>query len=84
MGLGCDPLVCPPPEAERNAWLWYAWEWVKQHDPNGFVELPGFAACADLVIDPVGNRQFLHANTPSPAFPQGFGQEETIKSIWAI
>ncbi len=68
------------PEAERNAWLWYAWEWVKLHDPNGFLELPGLRGLAD----PVDGCRFYCANSPSPACPQGFGQEETIKAIWAI
>jgi hypothetical protein len=67
-------------EDERNAWLWYAWQWVKEHDPNGFLELPGLRGLAD----PVGECAVYCANTPSPACPGGFGQEETIKAIWAI
>jgi hypothetical protein len=66
-------------EEERNAWLWYAWRWVKEHDPNGFVEMPGLRGLAD----PVGDANTYCANTPSPAFPGGFNQEETIKAIWS-
>jgi hypothetical protein len=29
------------PEAERNAWLRYAWNWLKETDPAGHLEMPG-------------------------------------------
>ncbi len=65
-------------ESERNAWLWYAWNWVKEHDSNGFVEMPGMRGLADSV----GEVHEYYANTRSAACPQGFNQEETIRSIW--
>ena len=54
----------------RDCWLWYAWEWIRRHDPNGHLQMPGMRG------------KYL-ANTKSKACPNGFGQEETIKLIWA-
>ncbi len=65
-------------EAERNAWLSYAWQWVKDHDANGFVEMPGMRGLADAV----GEVHEYYANTRSAACPQGCNQEETILAIW--
>jgi hypothetical protein len=65
-------------EAERNAWLAYAWSWIKQHDPNGFLEMPGMRG----LVDPVGDIRTYHANLRSALCPDGFNQEETIKAIW--
>jgi len=57
-------------EEYRNEWLRYAWKWVRRHDPNGYLQMPG---C----------RGRYRANTPSKAAPGGFNQEKTIKDIWA-
>ena len=65
-------------EAERNAWLWYAWRWLREHDTNGFLQMPGMRGLAD----PVNGIHEYYANTHSSACPEGFNQEETIKSIW--
>jgi hypothetical protein len=67
------------PEAERNQWLRYAWDWVKSTDPAGHLEMPG-----SRVLRP-GNRegpQWYWANSRSAACPQGFNTEETIRDIW--
>jgi hypothetical protein len=65
-------------ESERNAWLWYAAGWVKEHDPNGFLQMPGMRGLAD----PVGPVSVYRANRRGPACPQGFNQEDTIRAIW--
>jgi regulation of enolase protein 1 (concanavalin A-like superfamily) len=62
----------------RNFWLRYAWEWIRQHDPNGYLQMPGSRTLAN----PVGKKIWYWANTPSNAVPTGFGQEETIRAIW--
>lgn len=62
-------------EQQRNEWLWYAWEWIRRADPNGFMEMPG----QQRMSDPRG---YYHANMPSAACPNGYGQEETIAAIW--
>ena len=67
------------PVAYRNEWLRYAWNWVREHDPNGWLEMPGQRRLAD----PVDGVDAYYANTKSEAAPQGYGQEETIKAIWA-
>jgi regulation of enolase protein 1 (concanavalin A-like superfamily) len=67
------------PADYRNFWLRYAWEWIRQHDLNGYLQMPGSRTLAN----PVGNKIWYWANTPSKAVPAGFGQEETIKAIWA-
>ena len=56
------------PEDYRNQWLRYAYQWVRDTDPNGYFQLP--------------LRRFEHycaSMTP----PRGMKQEETIKAIWA-
>jgi hypothetical protein len=67
------------PAAYRNAWLRYASKWVRENDPAGFLEMPG----ARVLHVPVNGKEFYYANTPSEAVPDGFGQEDTIRAIWA-
>lgn len=65
------------PEAYRNEWLGYAWKWIAEHDSVGHLEMPGGRMMTR------GGVNWYFANTKSAASPQGFSQEETIKSIWA-
>lgn len=62
----------------RNNWLRYAWNWVREHDPVGHLQMPGSRTLAA----PVGKKTWYHANRPSPVVPDGFGQEDTIRAIW--
>ena len=66
-------------EQYRNDWLRYAWDWVPKADPNGHLQMPG----SRTLRSPLDNKRWYYANTPSPAVPEGFGQEETIRAIWA-
>jgi hypothetical protein len=66
-------------ESRRNDWLRYAWEWVRKADPNGFLQMPG----SRTLRSPRDDHRWYFANTPSPATPRGYGQEETIRAIWA-
>jgi hypothetical protein len=66
-------------EAYRNKWLRYAWKWVREHDRNGFFQMPG----SRVLHASVDGQHWYYANTRSEASPQGFSQEETIKSIWS-
>ena len=73
------------PEDYRNYWIRYAWNWVRQHDTNGFVQMPGSRVLHDGPPDPSNPTKKLwwyFANTKSPACPNGFNQEETIKAVW--
>lgn len=67
------------PEEYRNEWLRYAWRWIRDHDANGWLQMPG----SRTLSDPVDGKHWYWANTRSPACPDGFNQEETIKAIWA-
>jgi hypothetical protein len=71
------------PEAYRNEWLRYAWDWVREHDPNGFLQMPG-SRCVAAPVETEDGREltWYFANTRSEAAPGGFGQEETIRAIW--
>jgi hypothetical protein len=64
------------PEPYRNEWLRYAWSWLKEHDRNGFLEMPGGRMLTN------GKDKWYFANTNSPACPEGSSQEEPIKAIW--
>ncbi len=71
------------PESYRNEWLWYVWDWVRKNDPNGYVQFCCSRVLHDPVITPDGKKIYWYfANMKSPACPDGFSQEETIKAIW--
>lgn len=63
----------------RNDWLRYAWKWVREHDPDGFLQMPG----SRCLHSPVDGKSWYYANTPSAAVPDGFGQEETVREVWS-
>jgi hypothetical protein len=65
-------------EPYRNEWLRYAWEWIRENDPNGHLQMPG---CRGLSA-PANTKTRYYANTSSVDCPDGFNQEETIKAIW--
>jgi len=68
------------PEDYRDAWLKYAYDWLKKNDPMGHIEMPG-----SRVMFPgpgVTGPDYFFANTKSAACPKGFGTETTIKEIW--
>jgi len=67
------------PKEYRNYWLKYAWKWIRDHDPNGYLQMPGSRTLAD----PADGKRWYWANTPGEKVPHGFGQEQTIKQIWA-
>jgi hypothetical protein len=63
----------------RSDWLHYSWDWVKKTDSNGFLEMPG-SRTETLSHD---KRDWYYANKASKAVPEGLGDEETIRDIWA-
>ena len=76
----------------RAAWLLYAWNWVRTTDPNGYLEMPGSRTITNghlatpgdgTARPPSGTRPWYHANNSSAAVPDGMGDEETIRAIWA-
>jgi hypothetical protein len=61
----------------RAAWLKYAWDWVRKSDPNAYLQMPGSRTCSSRDI------RWYFANNPSPACPNGLGDEEAIRAVWA-
>jgi len=66
-------------KAYRRDWLRYAWDWVRQTDPNGFLQMPG----SRTMSSPVDRKYWYYANRPSPAVPEGLDDEEAIRAVWA-
>jgi hypothetical protein len=66
------------PEAYRNEWLGYAFNWLREHDPVGSLQMPGMR-CLSGAAD---GKRFYYVNQPSSATPDGFGQEATVRRIW--
>ena len=60
----------------RSNWLHYAWDWVRNVDTNGFLEMPGgrTASSADM--------RWYFANNSSDACPTGRGDEAAIRAVW--
>jgi len=67
------------PVTYRNDWLHYASRWVRDHDPAGYVQMPGIRCLAGAA----NGQRWYHVNNPSAATPDGFGQEDAIRAIWA-
>ena len=63
----------------RSNWLRYAWDWVRRTDPNGFLQMPG----SRTLRSPQDGKRWYYANHPSPSVPDGLGDEEAIRAIWA-
>ena len=66
------------PKACRAEWLAYAWDWVRRTDTNGFLQMPG----SRTLSSPLDKKRWYYANNPSPAVPEGFGDEAAIRAVW--
>lgn len=62
----------------RRKWLHYAYNWLKETDPNGFLEMPG----GRQTTSPIDKKHWYSANRENHNIPEGHGDEETIKEIW--
>jgi hypothetical protein len=72
--------------AYRNYWLGYAVSWLKTNDNIGYLRPNGRRTISPDPIDINGDGKLeweYRANTPTASAPDGFGQEETIKALWA-
>ena len=67
------------PEEYRNEWLRYAYNWIKETDPNGHLEMPG----CRMITCPNESDGSYRANTKSENCPIGYSQEEVIKDIFS-
>ena len=63
----------------RTQWLWYAYNWIQETDPNGHLEMPG----GRQTTSPLDKKSWYAANNASNAVPDGHGDENTIRDIWA-
>jgi hypothetical protein len=63
----------------RSNWLHYAQNWVRQTDPNGHLQMPG----SRTLSSPLDKKRWYYGNNPSPKVPEGFGDEEAIRAVWA-
>jgi pimeloyl-ACP methyl ester carboxylesterase len=66
-------------ERYRSDWLRYASDWVRKTDPAGHLQMPG----SRTMRSPLDGKRWYYANTPSPAVPDGLGDEVAIRAIWA-
>jgi hypothetical protein len=66
-------------EEYRNKWLEYAYNWIKETDPNEHLQMP----VSRMISCPNETLGSYRANIKSPACPTGYSQEETIKKIWS-
>ena len=65
-------------EEYRSNWLHYAWNWVRNTDTNGWLEMPGSRTARSP------DTRWYFANHPSPAVPTGLGDEAAIRAVWAM
>lgn len=63
----------------RRNWLHYAYNWLKDTDPNGFLEMPG----GRQTSSPIDKKRWYAANNKSEGVSDGHGDENTIRDIWA-
>ena len=68
------------PEEYRNEFLWYTVNWLKEKDPNGYIQMPG-----KRVITPnttTWGNQYRANSSNGDMSELGYNQELTIKQIW--
>lgn len=66
-------------ETDRNNWLRYAYNWLAEHDQNGFLQMP----VSRIVTIKRGTPMIRNrGNTKSSNCPVGINVEETVKSLW--
>ena len=64
-------------EEFRNKWLKYAYNWLRETDPCGFLQMP-----VGRVVTPGRGRDRFRANPMSDTIPNGKNLEKTIKELW--
>ncbi len=68
-------------EDYRKAWLTYAFYWLKEHDKNGFLQMPVSRVIS--LCDKSGRYKY-RGNTRSESMPDGMNVEETIRELWEL
>ncbi len=67
------------PEEYRNQWLRYAWQWLRDNDSNGHLEMPG----SRMITCPNETGGNYRAARRSDACPVGYSQELVIAELWS-
>ncbi len=65
-------------EADREAFLRYAFKWIKETDPICHLEMPGSRTLSAAT----NGQNWYWANNKSTACPNGSNTEAVIKSLW--
>tara|TARA_R110002111_G_scaffold16834_1_gene42496 strand:- start:304 stop:828 length:525 start_codon:yes stop_codon:yes gene_type:complete len=63
---------------DRNKWLIYARNWIRETDPSGHLQMP----VNRMISCPNQSGGNYRANSRSDACPIGYSQEETIKTLF--
>ncbi len=66
-------------EEYRNTWLKYAYNWLRENDPNGFLQMPAGRVITPGQGEPRGR---YRGNNASETIPNGKNIEATIKELW--
>ena len=69
-------------EEDRNAWLKYAYDWLRETDPNGFLQMPAGRVVTKTNAEGARTTTRFRANPPSEKIPNGKKLEEAIKMLW--
>jgi hypothetical protein len=70
-------------EEYRDSWLKYAYNWLRENDPNGFLQMP-VGRVVTVQNRETGGRLTtrFRANPPSETIPNGKNLENTIRELW--
>jgi hypothetical protein len=67
----------------RDEWLKYAYNWLRETDPNGFLQMPvGRVVTIPARPGEPRARIRFRANPPSERIPDGKDLEGAIKRLW--
>lgn len=66
-------------ETYRNQWIRYSWNWVRENDPNGHVQMPFGRPLHVPVFEGI---DWFYGHTQSDDMPYGLSIEATVKEIW--
>ena len=69
------------PKEYRDKWLQYAYDFIKNTDKNGWLEMPGGRQITQPSTGANTSRWYA-CNNPSQATPGGYGDEDLIRDIW--
>ncbi len=65
--------------SEQASWLLYAYQWIRDQDPNGFLQMP----MARVITLETGERYKYKANRKTEEYQEGSGLEQVIQRLWS-